>query len=66
MCSIAPEIYPMQVEILTQRSLFLEAELEKKSRQLQEKTEEARMEIDKNNAAKEVIKSLITQVDFFV
>ncbi|XP_059303586.1 PH, RCC1 and FYVE domains-containing protein 1-like isoform X1 [Lycium ferocissimum] len=51
-----------QVEILTQRSLFLEAELEKKSRQLQEKTDEAKMETDKNNAAKEVIKSLMTQV----
>ncbi|XP_049393541.1 PH, RCC1 and FYVE domains-containing protein 1-like [Solanum stenotomum] len=51
-----------QVEILTQRSLFLEAELEKKSTQLQEKTEEARIETDKNNAAKEVIKSLMTQV----
>ncbi|CAN4088478.1 unnamed protein product [Withania somnifera] len=50
------------VEILTQRSLFLEAELGKKSRQLQEKTEETKTETDKNNAAKEVIKSLMTQV----
>lgn len=52
----------MQVEILTQRSLFLEAELEKKSRQLQEKTEQARTETEKNNAAKEVIKTLMMQV----
>ncbi|KAF3680726.1 putative microtubule-associated protein RP/EB family member 1B-like [Capsicum annuum] len=51
-----------QVEILTQRSMFLEAELEKKSRQLQEKTEEARTETDKNSAAREVIKSLMKQV----
>lgn len=52
----------MQVEILTQRSVFLEAELEKKSRQLQEKTEQARTETEKNNAAKEVIKTLMMQV----
>ncbi|OIT28076.1 PREDICTED: uncharacterized protein LOC109213096 [Nicotiana attenuata] len=51
-----------QVEILTQRSLFLEAELEKKSKQLQEKTEQARTETEKNNAAQEVIKTLMMQV----
>lgn len=51
-----------QVEILTQRSLFLEAEPEKKSKQLQEKTEQARTETEKHNAAKEVIKTLMMQV----
>ncbi|KAI5683723.1 hypothetical protein M9H77_04951 [Catharanthus roseus] len=51
-----------QVEVLASRSNFLESELEKTSSQLKEITELARDHAEKNNAAKEVIKSLMRQL----
>ncbi|CAK9138076.1 unnamed protein product [Ilex paraguariensis] len=51
-----------QVELLTRRSKHLEAELERTSRQLDDATELARDQAEKNNAAKEVIKSLMKQL----
>ena len=52
----------MQVEDLTHKSQFLEAELEKTSRQLKEATAMAQEEAEKNKAAQEVIRSLTSQV----
>ncbi|TXG50460.1 hypothetical protein EZV62_022984 [Acer yangbiense] len=51
-----------QVEDLTHKSQFLEAELEKTSRQLKEATAKAQEEAEKNKAAQEVIRSLTAQV----
>lgn len=51
-----------QVEILTCRSQFLASELERTSSQIKNATELARYEAEKNNAAKEVINSLIRQL----
>lgn len=52
-----------QVEVLAQRSQLLEAELERTSRKLKEATELAREEEEKRKAAKEVIKSLTSQLN---
>jgi len=54
----------LQVEDLTRKSQLLEAELEKKSKQFSEAIELAGEETTKCKAAKEVIKSLTTQVVF--
>ncbi|KAL3513206.1 hypothetical protein ACH5RR_025923 [Cinchona calisaya] len=51
-----------QVEILTRRSDFLASQLERTSCQIKNATELARYESEKNNAAKEVIKSLMRQL----
>ncbi|KAK3220837.1 hypothetical protein Dsin_014807 [Dipteronia sinensis] len=51
-----------QVEDLTHKSQFLEAELEKTSRQLKEATAMAQEEAEKNKAAQEVIRSLTAQL----
>ncbi|KAA8532991.1 hypothetical protein F0562_032892 [Nyssa sinensis] len=51
-----------QVEDLSSKSLFLEAELERTSRQLKEATELAADEAEKCKAAKDVIKSLTAQL----
>lgn len=55
----------MQVEELTRKSEFLEHELEKVTRQLQEATSTAGEESAKCKAAKEVIRSLTAQVKYF-
>ncbi|KAK0586376.1 hypothetical protein LWI29_005861 [Acer saccharum] len=51
-----------QVEDLTHKSQFLEAELEKTSRQLKEATAMAQEEAEKNKVAQEVIRSLTAQL----
>ncbi|PIN24088.1 putative protein, contains RCC1 domain [Handroanthus impetiginosus] len=51
-----------QVEELTRKSQCLEAELDRKSKQLREVTARAADEAEKNYAAKEVIKSLTAQL----
>ncbi|CAI9753869.1 unnamed protein product [Fraxinus pennsylvanica] len=51
-----------QVEALNRRSQFLAAELERTSDQLKEATEFVQDEAEKNYAAKEVIKSLVSQL----
>ncbi|KAG8366334.1 hypothetical protein BUALT_Bualt17G0069000 [Buddleja alternifolia] len=51
-----------QVEKLSSKSLLLEAELERKSKQLKEATSQAADEAEKSRAAKEVIKSLTAQL----
>ncbi|KAE8730733.1 40S ribosomal protein S9 [Hibiscus syriacus] len=50
-----------QVEDLTSKSQFLEAKLENTSRQLKEATHTASVEAEKNNASKELIRSLTEQ-----
>ncbi|KAK6159979.1 hypothetical protein DH2020_003360 [Rehmannia glutinosa] len=51
-----------QIENLTSKSQLLEAELERKSKQLKEMTARAADEAEKSKAAKEVIKSLTIQL----
>ncbi|KAL5747426.1 hypothetical protein ACOSP7_024429 [Xanthoceras sorbifolium] len=55
-------ILKAQVEDLTRKSLFLEAELERTSRQLKEATVMAQEEAEKNKTAEEVIRSLTAQL----
>ncbi|XP_039007891.1 PH, RCC1 and FYVE domains-containing protein 1-like [Hibiscus syriacus] len=52
-----------QVEDLTSKSQFLEAKLENTSRQLKEATHTASVEAEKNNASKELIRSLTEQLN---
>nr|XP_043616330.1 PH, RCC1 and FYVE domains-containing protein 1-like [Erigeron canadensis] len=55
-----------QVEVLSHKARLLEAELERRSRQLKEATEQAWDEGEKNKATKEAIKSLTMQLDELV
>lgn len=54
------------MEELTSKSVHLEAELERTSKQLKTVTAIAEDEAEKCNSAKEVIKSLSVQVGFII
>lgn len=56
----------LQVEDLTSKSRRLDAELQRKSKQLKEVAAIAADEAEKRKSAKEVIKSLTTQVGYEV
>lgn len=54
------------MDVLSHKARLLEAELERKSRQLKEANEQARDEGVKNQTTKEVIQSLTIQVSEFL